>query len=51
MVELEARMNIIKKEVKRDIRSQLRRQAAAQSDHLQDRLSIQVAELKRKHDH
>ena len=42
MVEHEARMNIIKEEVERDIRSQLRRQAAAHSDHLQDMLSVQV---------
>jgi len=51
VVEHEARMNIIKEEVERDIRSQLRRQAAAHSDHLQDMLSVQEAELKRKHEH
>merc|ERR1711892_1254774 len=38
-------------EVERDIRSQLRRQAAAHSDHLQDMLSVQEAELVRKHEH
>ena len=43
VVEREARMNIIKEEVERDIRSQLRRQAAAHSDHLQDMLSVQVS--------
>ena len=43
VVEHEARMNIIKEEVERDIRSQLRRQAAAHSDHLQDMLSVQVS--------
>ena len=43
VVEHEARMNIIKEEVERDIRSQLRRQAAAHSDHLQDMLGVQVS--------
>ena len=51
MVEHEASMNIIKEEVERDIRSQLRRQDAAHSDNLQDMISVQEAELKRKHDH
>jgi len=51
VVEHEARMNIIKEEVERDMRSQLRRQAAAHSDHLQDMLSVQEAELKRKLEH
>ena len=43
VVEHEARMNIIKEEVERDIRSQLRRQAATHSDHLQDVLCVQVS--------
>ena len=43
VLEHEVKMNIIKEEVERDIRSQLRRQAAAHSDHLQDMLSVQVS--------
>ena len=42
VVAQEKKMEIIKEEVERDIRSQLRRQAAAHSDHLQDMLSVQV---------
>merc|ERR1712106_580199 len=51
VVEQDKKMEIIKEEVERDIRSQLRRQAAAHSDHLQDMLSVQEAELLRKHEH
>merc|ERR1712106_958198 len=51
VVEQDKKMEIIKEEVERDIRSQLRRQAAAHSDHLQDMLSVQEAELVRKHEH
>ena len=36
------RMSIIKEELEGDIRGQLRRQAAAHSDHLQDMLGVQV---------
>jgi len=51
VVEQDKKMEIIKEGVERDIRSQLRRQAAAHSDHLQDMLSVQEAELLRKHEH
>ena len=36
-------MNIIKEEVEGDVRTQLRRQAAAHNDHIQDLLNVQVS--------
>jgi len=50
-LEHERRMNIIKEEVEGDVRTQLRRQAAAHNDHIQDLLIVQEAEMKRKHEH
>jgi mitofilin len=50
-IEQERKMNFMKEELEKDIRSQLRRQAGAHSDHLQDMLSVQEAELIRNHQH
>merc|ERR1719154_64096 len=45
------KIKIVKEELEGDIRGQLRRQAAAHSDHLQDMLGVQEAELMRKNEH
>jgi len=50
-LEHERRMAAIRDEAEGEMRAQLRRQAAAHSDHLADVLSVQSAELTRKNDH
>merc|ERR1719449_351596 len=50
-LEHERRMAVIRDESEGEMRAQLRRQAAAHSDHLADVLSVQSAELTRKNDH
>jgi len=50
-LEHERRMAVIRDEAEGEMRAQLRRQAAAHSDHLADVLSVQAAELTRKNDH
>merc|ERR1719384_2136865 len=50
-LEHERRMAVIRDEAEGEMRAQLRRQAAAHSDHLADVLSVQSAELTRKNDH
>merc|ERR1719323_1573240 len=50
-LEHERRMAVIRDEAEGEMRAQLRRQAAAHSDHLADVLSVQAAELNRKNDH
>ena len=41
-MEQEKKINSLKEELEKDIRAQLKRQAGAHSDHLQDMLSVQV---------
>jgi len=50
-MEQEKKINSLKEELEKDIRAQLKRQAGAHSDHLQDMLSVQEAELSRSHQH
>jgi len=50
-LEHEIKMKQAKEDTEKEIRSQLRRQAAAHSDHIQDILDVQEAELSRNHDH
>lgn len=50
-MEQEKKMNTLKETLEKDIRAQLKRQAGAHSDHLQDMLSVQEAELSRSHQH
>jgi len=50
-LEHERRMAAIRDEAEVEMRAQLRRQAAAHSDHLADVLSVQAAELTRKNEH
>merc|ERR1719445_2266668 len=50
-LEQEKKINSLKEELEKDIRAQLKRQAGAHSDHLQDMLSVQEAELSRSHQH
>jgi len=49
--EHERKIKLLREELEGDIRAQLRRQAAAHSDHLHDMLGVQEAELNRKHGH
>jgi len=50
-LEHERRLAVIRDEAEGELRAQLRRQAAAHSDHLADVLSVQSAELNRQHAH
>jgi mitofilin len=50
-VDHERRMLAIKEDAEGELRAQLRRQAAAHTDHLTDVLSVQEAELTRHHEH
>jgi len=50
-VEHEKRMAAIKEDGESELRAQLKRQAAAHTDHLADVLSVQEAELTRHHQH
>jgi len=50
-LEQEKKINSMKEDLEKDIRAQLKRQAGAHSDHLQDMLSVQEAELSRNHEH
>jgi len=50
-LEHERKMAVFKDEAEGELRAQLRRQAAAHSDHVHDVLEVQTAELNRKNDH
>lgn len=50
-VEQEKKMAAIKEDGEAELRAQLKRQAAAHTDHLSDVLSVQEAELIRHHEH
>jgi len=50
-LEHDRRMTVIRDDAEAEIRAQLRRQAAAHSDHLADVLSVQSLEMNRKHIH
>ena len=43
VLEYERKMVQMKEEAEKDVRTQLKRQAAAHSDHVQDMLSVQVS--------
>jgi len=47
----ERKMVALKEESESDLRAQLKRQAAAHTDHLTDVLAVQEAELRRHHEH
>lgn len=48
-LEYQRRMSALRNEMENEMRSQLRRQAAAHSDHIQDVLEVQQTELGRHH--
>merc|ERR1712018_664872 len=50
-VEHQRKMAAIREEMENEVRSQLRRQAAAHADHIKDVAEVEKSELKRKHDH
>merc|ERR1719322_611837 len=50
-VEHQRKMAAIREEMENEVRSQLRRQAAAHADHIKDVVEVEKSELKRKHDH
>jgi len=50
-VEHQRKMAAIREEMENEVRSQLRRQAAAHADHIKDVVEVEKSELKRRHDH
>merc|ERR1719394_1457148 len=50
-VEHQRKMAGIREEMENEVRSQLRRQAAAHADHVKDVIEVEKSELQRKHDH
>jgi len=47
----QVRIKTVREDMEKELRDQLRRQAAAHSDHLADVLAVQEMEMTRKHDH
>merc|ERR1712226_21315 len=50
-VEHQRKMAAIREEMENEVRSQLRRQAAAHADHVKDVIDVEKSELQRKYDH